>query len=59
VSLDVGADGSNEVVDLARFADTGAGGIDLPGGSPLSLGVVVDGVTATTFTIPALDAGTE
>jgi len=59
VSLDVGADGSNEVVDLARFADTGAGGIDLPGGSPLSLGVVVDGVTATTFTIPALDAGAE
>jgi hypothetical protein len=59
VSLDVGADGSNEIVDLARFADTGAGGIDLPGGSPLSLGVVVDGLTVTTFTIPALDAGTE
>ena len=59
VSLDVGADGSNEVVDLARFADTGAGGIDLPGGSPLALGVVVDGLTVTTFTIPALDAGTE
>jgi hypothetical protein len=59
VSLDVGADGSNEVVDLARFADTGAGGIDLPGGSPITLGVVVDGLTVTTFTIPALDAGTE
>jgi hypothetical protein len=59
VSLDVGADGSNEIVDLARFADTGAGGIDLPGGSPLTLGVVVDGLTVTTFTIPALDAGTE
>ena len=59
VSLDVGADGSNEIVDLARFADTGAGGIDLPGGSPITLAVVVDGLTATTFTIPALDAGTE
>lgn len=59
VSLDVGADGSNEVVDLARFVDTGSGGIDLPGGSPIALGVVVDGLTVTTFTIPALDAGAE
>jgi hypothetical protein len=59
VSLDVGADGSNEVVDLARFADTGSGGIDLPGGSPLALDIVADGVTVTTFTIPALEAGTE
>jgi hypothetical protein len=59
VNLDVGADGSNEIVDLARFADTGAGGIDLPGGSPITLGVVVDGLTVTTFTIPALDAGAE
>jgi hypothetical protein len=59
VSLDLGADGSNEVVDLARFVDTGSGGIDLPGGSPLTLGVVVDGLTVTTFTLPALSAGTE
>jgi hypothetical protein len=59
VNLDVGADGSNEITDLARFADTGASGIDLPGGSPIPLAVVVDGLTVTTFTIPALDAGTE
>jgi hypothetical protein len=59
VNLDVGADGSNEITDLARFADTGAAGVDLPGGSPITLGVVVDGITVTTFTIPALDAGTE
>jgi len=59
VDLDVGADGSNEITDLARFADTGAAGVDLPGGSPLTIGVVVDGQTVTTFTTPALSAGTE
>jgi hypothetical protein len=59
VNLDVGADGSNEITDLARFADTGAAGVDLPGGSPLTIGVVVDGLTVTTFTTPALSAGTE
>jgi hypothetical protein len=59
VNLDVGADGSNEITDLARFADTGPTGIDLPGGSPLTIGVVVDGLTVTTFTTPPLTAGTE
>jgi hypothetical protein len=59
VNLDVGADGSNEITDLARFADTGSAGVDLPGGSPLVIGVVVDGITVTTFTTPALSAGTE
>jgi hypothetical protein len=59
VNLDVGADGSNEITDLARFADTGSAGVDLPGGSPLTIGVVVDGLTVTTFTTPALSAGTE
>lgn len=59
VNLDVGADGSNEIMDLARFADTGSAGIDLPGGSPLTIGVVVEGLTVTTFTTPALSAGTE
>ena len=59
VSIDVGADGSNEITDLARFADTGAAGIDLPSGSPLNIGIVAGGVTVTTFTTPALTAGTE
>ena len=59
VNLDVGADGSNEITNLARFADTGAAGVDLPGGSPLTIAVVVDGLTVTTFTTPALSAGTE
>ncbi|MDP2470913.1 MAG: DUF4397 domain-containing protein [Candidatus Palauibacterales bacterium] len=59
VDLDVGNDGSNEIMDLARFADTGASGVDLPAGSPLTIGVVADGATVTTFTTPALSAGTE
>ena len=59
VDLDVGNDGSSEVTDLARFADTGAAGIDLPAGSPLTIGVIAGGVTVTTFTLPALSAGTE
>ena len=59
VNLDVGADGSNEITNLARFADTGAAGVDLPGGSPLTIAVVVDGLTVTTFTTPALGAGAE
>ncbi len=59
VDLDVGNDGSSEIMDLARFADTGAAGVDLPGGSPLTIGVVAGGETVTTFTTPALAAGTE
>ncbi|MCL7970604.1 MAG: DUF4397 domain-containing protein [marine benthic group bacterium] len=59
VDIDVGNDGSSEIMDLARFADTGAAGIDLPGGSPITLGIVANGETVTTFTTPALAAGTE
>jgi hypothetical protein len=59
VDIDVGNDGSSEIVGLARFADTGAAGIDLPAGSPLNIGIVASGATVTTFTTPALTAGTE
>lgn len=59
VDLDVGNDGSSEITGLARFADTGAAGVDLPGNSPLTIGVVADGATVTTFTTPALAPGTE
>lgn len=59
VDIDVGNDGSSEIMDLARFADTGASGIDLPSGSPLTLGIVAGGMVVTTFTTPALAAGTE
>ncbi|MBT8478281.1 MAG: DUF4397 domain-containing protein, partial [Gemmatimonadetes bacterium] len=59
VDLDVGNDGSSEIMDLARFADTGAAGVDLPGGSPITIGVVAGGATVTSFTTPALAAGTE
>lgn len=59
VDIDVGNDGSSEIVGLARFADTGAAGVDLPSGSPINIGIVAGGQTVTTFTTPALTAGTE
>jgi hypothetical protein len=59
VDIDVGNDGTSEIMDLARFADTGAAGVDLPGGSPLAIGILVDDTPFTSFTTPPLSAGTE
>ncbi len=59
VDIDVGNDGTSEIMDLARFADTGATGVDLPGGSPLAIGILVDDTPFTSFTTPPLSAGTE
>ena len=58
VGLDVGNDGSVEVANLARFADTGATGIELPAATELQVGIVAGGNTVTAFTVPALPAGT-
>jgi hypothetical protein len=60
VAVDVGNDGSPEVAELARFADTGAGGIDLPARS-LAIGLWAGSPLArvTAFTTPALPAGGE
>ena len=56
VSIDVGNDGSPEIPDFARFADTGAAGVPLPAGSPLAVGIwagnPLERVTA--FQTPAL-----
>ena len=59
VDINVLNDGSSEIVDLARFEDTGSTGIELPGGSPLLVGILVDDALFTTFTTPPLTAGTD
>lgn len=61
VALDVGDDGSAEVTNLGRFADTGAAGVELPAGTALQVGVLTDSPRArvTAFTLPALPARSE
>lgn len=58
VSIDVGNDGSPEISDFARFADTGAAGVALPAGQPLALGIWAGSPLArvTAFQTPALPA---
>jgi len=50
VDLDVGDDGSAEVPGLARFADTGEAGVELPAGTQFQVGVLADGARVTAFT---------
>lgn len=50
VDLDVGDDGSVEVPGLARFADTGATGVELPAGTEFQVAVLADGTRVTAFT---------
>jgi hypothetical protein len=59
VDVDVGDDGSAEITGLARFANTGASGVDLPAGTLLSVGILAGGDRVTGFTLPALPAGVE
>jgi hypothetical protein len=59
VDIDVLNDGSSEIVDLERFEDTGSMGIELPGGSPLLIGILANDALVTTFTTPPLAEGTE
>lgn len=59
VGLDVGNDGTEEISELERFAETGAAGVPLPAGESLQLGVRVDGESFTSFTLPALGEGDE
>jgi len=56
VSIDVGNDGSPEINDFARFADTGADGVALPAGTPLDVGIWAGSPLArvTAFQTPAL-----
>lgn len=61
VAIDVGNDGTPEVEDLGRFADTGAAGIALPANTPIAVGIWAGSPLArvTAFTTPALPAGAE
>ncbi len=63
VGIDVGNDNpaTAEVPSLARFADTGAAGVALPGGAALQVGIVTGTPAAnvTAFTTPALGAGSQ
>jgi hypothetical protein len=56
VAIDVGNDGSPEISDFARFAETGAGGVALPAGQPLDIGIWAGDPLArvTAFQTPAL-----
>lgn len=58
VSIDVGNDGTPEINDFARFADSGAAGVALPAGTPLDLGIWAGSPLArvTAFQTPALPA---
>lgn len=61
VDLDVGNDDPTkpEVTALARFADTGAAGVSLPAGKPLSVGIASGGARVTAFTTPKLPDGAD
>lgn len=59
VAIDVGDDGSAEIDALARFADTGAGGVGLPAGERLQIGIRSGGDRVTALTTPALPAGAD
>lgn len=57
VSIDVHADGSDEVEGLARFADTGAAGVGVPAETALQLAIGAAGERVTAFTTPELPEG--
>jgi hypothetical protein len=58
VAIDVGNDGTPEISDFARFADTGAEGVALPAGQPLDIGIWAGDPLSrvTAFKTPALPA---
>ncbi len=58
VGIDLGNDNPSapEVAALARFADTGAAGVEVPSGMALQVGVTAGGNRVTAFTTPALPA---
>ncbi len=57
VGLDVGNDGTAEIAELERFAETGAAGVALPAGNSLQVGVLANEEPVTSFTLPALADG--
>jgi hypothetical protein len=61
VAVDVGNDGSPEIAELARFADTGVEGVELPAGQALQVGLWAGAPAArvTAFTTPELPEGAD
>ncbi len=62
VALDVGNDGTPEVASLARYADTGVAGVELPSDTAIQIGIWTTGTDAarvTAFTTPELPEGGE
>lgn len=61
VAIDIGNDGSPEITDFERFADTGAAGVELPAGTALQIGIWAGNPLArvTAFTTPNLPDGGE
>lgn len=61
VGIDVGNDdpAAPEVASLARFADTGASGIELPSGQRLAVGIAKDSARVTAFTTPKIPEGSQ
>jgi len=61
VAVDVGNDGTPEVDSLARFAETGAAGVELPAGEAIAIGIWAGDPLArvTAFTTPMLPDGGE
>lgn len=61
VAIDVGNDGTPEVLALARFEDTGAAGIELPASTGYQIGIWAGNPLArvTAFTTPPLPGGSE
>jgi hypothetical protein len=59
VAIDVGNDGTPEILALARFDDTGEAGVELPSGNELQVGIWAGTPLArvTAFTTPALPSG--
>ncbi len=61
VAIDVGNDGSPELTDVARFAESGATGVELDADSALQIGIWAGDPLArvTAFTTPELEEGSE
>ena len=61
VDLDVGNDDPTkpEVKELARYADTGGAGVELPAETPLAIGIAKAGARQTAFTTPKLTSGAQ
>ncbi len=59
VDIDVNDDGSTEIIGLARFADTGASGIQVPANTALQIGIRANGNRVTAFTTPPLPDGAQ